>query len=351
MKTKLITMLIVAAFALTISATAQAGSFSSTGWNVPTVMHASDYDAGTVWRALDGTDPLPGIYNDPHNELLCVAPNGVDYGEDTWGIMSIDSIHEGFILTNHTAIKLTPSLPDLWSVGDDGMELWGIFYGHKDTQVIINPDGSQISYGSGIQFDIWAQPVGSFTGGPNGVHAPLGWGSADRLAQDKYAGVGYDAAGNIIGTTTTPGDTSDDAFLWMTMAGAPGFFSSQPAASFNGTYYPGGGGPQGVDDAGGAKLWGEFDDPGVGDVAGVDYGTANATYDLDWYHSGFTSDKADIRLQIDTEVNTAYSADFDWLVTSSDPLQTYAVPEPVTMLGVFMGISGLAGYVRKRRLA
>jgi len=28
-----------------------------------------------------------------------------------------------------------------------------------------------------------------------------------------------------------------------------------------------------------------------------------------------------------------------------------AIPEPLTMLGVFLGVSGLAGYVRRRRLA
>ena len=39
-----------------------------------------------------------------------------------------------------------------------------------------------------------------------------------------------------------------------------------------------------------------------------------------------------------------------WLVKTDDPVRGYGyVPEPMTMLGVFMGISGLAGYVRKRR--
>jgi hypothetical protein len=32
-------------------------------------------------------------------------------------------------------------------------------------------------------------------------------------------------------------------------------------------------------------------------------------------------------------------------------VDTICVPEPVTMLGVFLGVSGLAGYIRRRRLA
>ena len=39
-----------------------------------------------------------------------------------------------------------------------------------------------------------------------------------------------------------------------------------------------------------------------------------------------------------------------WLIKSDDPVRAYGVvPEPMTMLGVFMGISGLGGYIRKRR--
>ena len=316
---------------------AYAGSLPDEGWDVPIVMHASDYDMGTVWRNLDGSPASPGVYDDPHNQLMRIAPSGFDYGEDTWGIVQIDNIWKGFILTDHTSIKLLPSTPDLWSIGDDNMELWGVFYGHRDTKVIVNPDGSQISYGSGIQFDIWAQPMGTFAG----VHGPAvnkQFGSADRLAQDRYAGIGFDAGGNaVVG-----------AQLWMSMAGVAGFISAQPAASFNGTYYPEGIPGQG-NDAGGAKLWGEFDDPAPGDVAGVDYGTANATYDQDWYHSGFTNDVADIRLQIDTELNTGYTSDFDWLVTSSDPLQTWAphVPEPATM--VLLAIGGLSILCKRSR--
>ena len=40
-----------------------------------------------------------------------------------------------------------------------------------------------------------------------------------------------------------------------------------------------------------------------------------------------------------------------WLIKSDDPVRAFGnmIPEPITMLGVFMGISGLGGYIRKRR--
>jgi len=39
------------------------------------------------------------------------------------------------------------------------------------------------------------------------------------------------------------------------------------------------------------------------------------------------------------------------VATTNIPVATTTVPEPMTMAGVFMGIAGLAGYIRKRRMA
>ena len=45
---------------------------------------------------------------------------------------------------------------------------------------------------------------------------------------------------------------------------------------------------------------------------------------------------------------TRYDTDFDSTIAK---VQTDTIPEPLTMAGVFLGISGLAGYVRRRKMA
>ena len=45
------------------------------------------------------------------------------------------------------------------------------------------------------------------------------------------------------------------------------------------------------------------------------------------------------------------NSDKNGLLTPNDGLESSVVPEPLTMLAVGMGIAGLAGYIRKRRLA
>lgn len=63
---------------------------------------------------------------------------------------------------------------------------------------------------------------------------------------------------------------------------------------------------------------------------------------------------ADVHLQFTTDVNDGGPGGTplaDWLVESDDPMKVKMfVPEPLTMLGLFMGLGGVGAYIRKRRM-
>ena len=58
---------------------------------------------------------------------------------------------------------------------------------------------------------------------------------------------------------------------------------------------------------------------------------------------------ADLRLHV-TDTPVAQSGEFDWITSSNDPLTGYYVPEPLTMLGVFLAVGSITGYLRRRKL-
>ena len=67
---------------------------------------------------------------------------------------------------------------------------------------------------------------------------------------------------------------------------------------------------------------------------GVNYGADDAALVFDEFEDGF-----------DSQFVATYGTGFEATLSLSP------VPEPITMLGLFMGIGGLAGYIRKRRMA
>ena len=64
---------------------------------------------------------------------------------------------------------------------------------------------------------------------------------------------------------------------------------------------------------------------------------------------------SDVSLAFDTFPAPAPPPGWDpnddwWLVTSEDPMLVELIPEPLTMLGLFMGLGGVGAYIRKRRM-
>ena len=88
--------------------------------------------------------------------------------------------------------------------------------------------------------------------------------------------------------------------------------------------------------------------------------TMAASYNVDWSVAVVTGT---LTAEVGDRQPTGWPELVDWssagtgslngTFTSSDNtlVANVVIPEPLTMLGVFMGIAGLAGYVRKRKLA
>ena len=341
MKTKLLIVLMAAALMLTISGTTQAGSFSADGWDMPVVMHLTNWDQGTIWLGADGT------YNDPYNQLFRIGPNGAHGDEDAWGIARIDQIMPGYPSEDHKNV-LPTGADALYNDGDSGMEIFVMFWGEQDKWTQLATDSitgaqSQLVLGEGMKVEFWAQPDDTFvnTYGMTSTDEEL-FGSAGRWVDgnhETYLGIGHDAVGGII-----PG-----ASLWGSGSASPGFMAPptfpEPYnfdVDFKTQFWP-----AGTQNGEGEMYW------DLEQVTSAGEGTANETWDNDWYWSQYwPGETADIRLEFNTSlVGPGHPAQYDWLVTSSDPMQTYGVPEPVTMLGVFLGVSSLTGYLRRRKLA
>ena len=347
MKTKLLIVLVAAALMLTISGTTQAGTLRANGWNLPVRYHLTNYDQGAIWLNSDGSFPTEGFYGDPRAAGL--VPFGVDNpmspNEDTWGIANIDQIRRAWVDENHN--NLEPHIePALYNIGDPDssgtpMELWGMFYGETDEWLYVTGAGGQEVMGSGLKFQIWAQPLGAF----ESVHGPIGnkqFGSADRLAVDRYAGIGYDAANNPI-----PG-----AYLWLSGEAPDGFLIEPDTGIRDHQMASQWAAPGNLD--GEAQLWAEFWGGDDAQITDGPVGSANQAWDYNWYWADMGANPdyvADMRLQLDNKMVADQNDIWDWEVTSSDPGQMYGVPEPITMLGVFLGVSSLTGYIRKRRMA
>ena len=78
-------------------------------------------------------------------------------------------------------------------------------------------------------------------------------------------------------------------------------------------------------------------------VGGRDASYANSGYAVP---TGLSAD-FEIRFNFDPSETSAPP----WGAASDDPSKFSVIPEPVTMLGLFLGVSGLGQYLRKRRLA
>ena len=171
-------------------------------------------------------------------------------------------------------------------------------------------------------------------------------GSVDRI------GTGYDGIG--------PNSVDGTAVPWMHAWSSPGFLGSYNDVNGNGVWDLGEPTWVGV-----TEFEGHFN-PNA--LISAPAGYAEFYVDVDpavgqggaWYapgdcYTGTGGETADLRFIITVTANNPLNipappgGGSDWTVTTTDDVDGFMVPEPVTMAGLLLGIGCLGRYVRKRR--
>ena len=376
---------LLTALGLILAVTGTAGAVTLVRPNVgPLAFDVTHREMGDTYLGSSGV----GVYG-PGGAFALPSTVGVDYfpglgnmpGESAWGVVRVNTIMEADVAVNHTSIIEDDSVAGrLWN-GADGKELVGIFWNIQD---IGFDQGAVVQSfeSTGLKLAIYEQPVGTFD--TFQASAGFGQGSAGRIGASAYLGIGFGADGypgvagvddDGINGIDDPGERGlgDDgtSTLWASGESVPGFVGAlwtgtiddgpvdaEVTSSYNINVAIGaiaGNAAFNWEITGGTldglpKIESEPED----NALGTNYGTGGTGPDnLGWFWGAGTF--ADVDAEFVTRSNNPFNTPGggagsigDWTVTSSDVNTLYSVPEPVTMLGVLMGVGGLAGYLRRR---
>lgn len=339
MKTlKLLAVLGVLA-ALSVPAGAVGIPFSQ-AWNGPLVWHITNWEDSTVYDYNGGLladNVTPIVFGTAYSAgLVKPITTGIATvaGESAWGIFQVDQILTGGITGPN---GISPGAIQLYSKGTSPTDVLGIFYGGADATVTFNDSTNPFSTritAAGFNYEIFTQPDTIFD---SLVSPGLNGGAAARVDINEWAGLlGYDGTGTntllagaerVITGDGQAGMTPQEFFAVFDFSQLTGTFESYISVAPSTEAF----------DSGGASV-------------GFS-GTQNTYFDTNIFPTGgfvpfVAGTTADFRIK-----GTSQPTNFPWLVGSSDPVTTAFVPEPMTMLGLMLGVGGLAGYIRKRRSA
>jgi len=248
-----------------------------------------------------------------------VAQPGSAELEDTWGIVHLYFIKPGNLIANNTAVAGTPGAT-AWdnSNGLDNTWLVGIFYGGNDTGVTftnpLNSTALTIST-ENVHFELWAVD------------------KAALIASATANGVGPIDPENLVGFDPTNRSAANRYDGWVDGVGIKLLTGISTEFQFNGTISPDGTSFDGQTSA----------------YFNIDENDASALWNKDW------GGNAQLVSLVNSIPSDAYftwdlqNGDRDWAVHSTDlGGVTTVIPEPLTMLGLALGVGSVGGYLRRR---
>ena len=307
-------------------------------YNGPVYLDIENYDDSVLYDWNGGllADNLtPIVVGNAYNAGL-VKKSWAGYStigaETAWGIFKVGFIEVAEVTGPNGITQVSPRVK-LFEDGDNSLELVGTFYGGQDQTVTFQTPGalgSQKITAGGYTIDFYTQTVGIYDGG-----GPVGGpGATNRFSLERYPTVGYDAAGNLLGS----------AELVLRLKSQPGIQQDE----FQATFVPDGFGSGNGQFNFYASVFGDptlYTTP-LNPLAG---GSMNDLFNYEAFPCGgavaaVPGTTADIRFKGTTDPTNK-----EWIVHSSDPATGGAIPEPVTMAGLLLGIGCLGRYVRRRR--
>lgn len=256
--------------------------------------------------------------------------NGDEWTEDTWGVFGIMKMRQGDpdpnVLPTDVGPLIGGNISYEWtSTADTG--LVGMFYGGWDYEVQITDAtlDAFIVKAHDVKFDLWAVDTSKLLANEGGsvtvdYEGPL-FEADRRKAEDRYADWIDDADGTKVHLLHA--ESHSFVFSGDLLAGG----------NFQGT---------------GEHYW-DFD-ANYGDGSGT---PGNPAWNYAWgVHVGQLTD-ANIGGLTDffTDLDIDPTDTRDWMSSSSDDCGGWIIPEPLTVIGAFMGIGSLGAYIRKRRMA
>lgn len=227
---------------------------------------------------------------------------------------------------NYGIIKITSIESDdgnntpLWSSGQNGAELTGVFGGVTLSSVTTIPGGLDLQATGGV-LDIYINPVNSFAsaGGANqgtGGYAPAGCGVGGQC---------YNGISNIAG-----------GGLFLSLAWASGINPLDSTVTVDGS----------LD---GSTLPGTGDAGGFMDVVG---GLYASKFDSNGQPTAFGN--RDLFVQNDFctngQVGCGVPAQGNWQLLSEDPARASVVPEPGSLALIGLSLFGLAAFGRRKNV-